>query len=60
VWEYKVVSPGELARMTSYKSVEAYLNELGGQGWELVTVLREDYSDGYIFRVVLYLKRLKA
>ncbi len=42
-WEYKVidtkdVSGGGIFKGKSRDSIEAYLNELGGQGWEIVNL----------------------
>jgi hypothetical protein len=53
-WEYKIVYvPG--ARMMSEKA----LNELGSQGWELVTFHQLNQEGGTIGAGNFYLKRLK-
>lgn len=40
VWEYKVARPLD-------KSPEAFMNELGAEGWELVEVLTGEQIDAY-------------
>jgi hypothetical protein len=42
-WEYKIIDTkdvpgGGILRGKSRDAIEAYLNELGGQGWEIVNL----------------------
>jgi hypothetical protein len=42
-WEYKIIDTkdvpgGEILKGKSRDAIEAYLNELGGQGWEIVNL----------------------
>ena len=42
-WEYRVISSkqiegGNWFKGKSREALESYLNELGGQGWEVITV----------------------
>lgn len=37
-WEYKVYTEVDLANLTEAKSLEASLNKLGEDGWELVAI----------------------
>ena len=48
-WEYKVLSTNDLpgggmlgAKARPREAIEAYLNELGGEGWEVVGI---DFTD---------------
>ena len=48
-WEYKLLSAIDVqsegwTKGRSRETLEAYLNTLGEQGWEMVTV---DFPDGY-------------
>jgi uncharacterized protein DUF4177 len=37
-WEYKVYKEVDLANLTDEKTLEAALNKLGDEGWELVAI----------------------
>ena len=42
-WEYKIIDSkdvpsGGLLRGRSREAIEGYLNELGGEGWEIVNI----------------------
>lgn len=48
-WEYKLLSAADVTtegfgKGRSREALEAYLNSLGDEGWEMVTV---DFPDGY-------------
>ena len=48
-WEYKLLSANDVqgegwGKGRSREALETYLNELGADGWELLTV---DFPDGY-------------
>jgi hypothetical protein len=48
-WEYKLISAQDVAGEGGFKgrtreTVEAYLNRLGAEGWEVINV---DFPDGY-------------
>ena len=49
-WEYKLISANDVAgdggglRGKARETVEAYLNNLGAEGWEVINV---DFPDGY-------------
>ena len=64
-WEYKwVVIPGSLRKMKVSEQREKvqsldYVNELGNQGWELVSV-EQSYPGSGISDYILFFKRPKA
>ena len=37
-WEYKVLSPGGMLKGIKPEGVESQLNELGQEGWEVVSI----------------------
>ena len=49
-WEYKLISANDVLgegggfRGKTRETVEAYLNSLGAEGWEVINV---DFPDGY-------------
>ncbi len=47
LWEYRVISLGTVWRGPSDETVEETLNELGMQGWEVVSVAY-DYRSGRV------------
>jgi hypothetical protein len=40
-WEYRVISAGSFWNMPKDEDLEALLNELGEQGWEVVNVFSQ-------------------
>lgn len=49
-WEYRIVSSKKAAggswyRRKSREALEAYLNELGAEGWELIGVDWNEFED---------------
>lgn len=55
-WEYRVIDITAQIAGRPGEKVEATLNELGQEGWELVSALRGNLMDP----TRLYLKRRKA
>jgi hypothetical protein len=49
--------PGEKRPRDSIESVEAFVDELGADGWELVTVVSGSNRDGIITKAVMFFKR---
>ena len=49
--------PGEKRQRQGMEKVEEYVCELGGQGWELVSVIDGTDHAGVITRAVLFFKR---
>ncbi len=59
-WEYKTIklgTTGFLGGNLDEAELDQGLNELGSQGWELVTALDTNQSQGATRDVVLILKR---
>ncbi|MEW6567321.1 MAG: DUF4177 domain-containing protein [Chloroflexota bacterium] len=52
-WEYRVVSFGGGLRSPKDEDLEAALNELGAEGWEVVGVTKRESS----YRLTLIAKR---
>ncbi|MCS6906508.1 MAG: DUF4177 domain-containing protein [Anaerolineales bacterium] len=50
-WEYRVLSVGSAWRGPRDEVLEEALNELGAEGWEVISVLAHDYGGGKV-RVV--------
>lgn len=61
MYEYKVVTinikPGFSKPTIPDSSIESRINELGKQGWELVNVVPNTGSYGYLYSHTLYFKR---
>lgn len=51
LWEYRVISLGGWWRGPSDEALEEALNELGAEGWEIISVMAQDYSNSKV-RVV--------
>lgn len=49
--------PGENKARDTMEGVEAYVNDLGREGWELVTAVNGSEHSGIITRAVLFFKR---
>mgnify|MGYP005831294551 CR=1 FL=1 len=49
--------PGEKKARDTMAGVEAYVNDLGREGWELVTAVNGSEHSGIITRAVLFFKR---
>ncbi len=62
-WEYKVYTEVELANLTDAKTLEAALNKLGDDGWELVAIKAVNETPAMVAKNKLHalfvLKRLK-
>lgn len=52
-----VLVPGERKARNTMEGVESYISQLGGEGWELVTVINGTSHDGNITRAILFMKR---
>lgn len=50
-WEYRVLSVGSVWRRLREEELEAVLNELGAEGWEVITISSQDSGGGKV-RVV--------
>jgi hypothetical protein len=48
---------GERRPRDGIESVQAYVDELGAEGWELVTVVSGSNRDGIITKAVMFFKR---
>jgi hypothetical protein len=51
--------PGEKKQRTTMEGVEDYINTLGAEGWELVTVVAGSEQTGIITRAVLFFRRMR-
>jgi len=49
--------PGEKKARDTMEGVEAYVNDLGREGWELVAVANGTERTGIITRAILFFKR---
>ncbi len=49
--------PGEKKARDTMEGVEAYVNDLGQEGWELVTAVSGSDHSGIITKAVLFFKR---
>jgi hypothetical protein len=62
-WEYRAISEADLLALTDEKTVEAGLNKLGEDGWELVAVRNTWYAAAAASKdklgVMYCLKRLR-
>src|SRR5688572_11016781 len=62
-WEYKVYTEVELANLSETKSLEASLNKLGDDGWELVAIRSSNETPAALAKkgssALFVLKRLK-
>lgn len=62
-WEYRAVPEADLVNLSDEKTIEASLNKLGNDGWELVAVRATYYAAAVAKQdkvgVVYFLKRLK-
>ncbi len=59
-WEYRIwVQPDDVNEISGKERIERELNDLGAQGWELVTVMWKKHSDRTSpdGRAIHYLKR---
>jgi len=54
-WAVQV--PGERRPRDSIEQVEAYVAELGTEGWELTSVVSGSNRDGIITKAVMFFKR---
>jgi len=52
-----VTVPGEPKARETKDAVEQYLNELGAEGWELVSAVTGSNRDGIMTKAVLFFKR---
>ena len=62
-WEYRVVSielPVSLHPHVPTDTIAAALDELGGEGWELVAVTDLCAASGFTYAVMATFKRLRA
>lgn len=50
-WEYRVFSMGKWWRSARDQELEEALNELGAEGWEVISVMARNYS-GETVRIV--------
>ena len=48
---------GEKKPRETMENVEKYMSELGGEGWEVVTVVSGSEQTGIITRAIVFLKR---
>lgn len=48
LWEYRVLSVGSLWRGPRQEELEAVLNELGAEGWEVITASWHDSGSGKV------------
>jgi hypothetical protein len=55
-----VAVPGEKKRRETQAEVEKYLDQLGVEGWELVSTVNGTDAAGIITRAVLFFKRALA
>jgi hypothetical protein len=62
-WEYKVYTEVELANLSDAKTLEASLNKLGDDGWELVAIRSSNETPAALAKkgssALFILKRLK-
>lgn len=62
-WEYRAIPEADLINLSDEKTLEAGLNKLGNDGWELVAVRPTYYAAAVAKQdkvgVVYFLKRLK-
>ena len=58
-WEYQTlkVKPSFWLGKVDNDDLRGQLNELGAQGWELVTVLDTNYGEGTTHEIVFVFKR---
>lgn len=49
--------PGEKKQRTTMEGVEDYINTLGTEGWELVSVVAGSEQTGIITRAVMFFRR---
>lgn len=49
--------PGEPKPRDTMDGVEAYVNDLGREGWELVTVINGSERSGIITRAIMFFRR---
>ena len=52
-----VTVPGEAKPRTTMEGVESHVNDLGKDGWELVSTLNGTDQHGVITRAILFMKR---
>lgn len=62
-WEYKVFTEVELANLSEAKTLEASLNKLGDDGWELIAIRSSNETPAALAKkgssALFVLKRLK-
>jgi len=51
--------PGEKKPRDTMDGVQAYVNDLGSEGWELVSVINGSDHSGIITKAILFFKRLR-
>jgi len=49
--------PGEQKERNTMEGVEAYINDVGAEGWELVSVISGSERSGIITKAILFFKR---
>lgn len=59
-WEYKVEKHTMGWKGFKYDAVEARLNDLGREGWEVLSTLAPSYGQGQAIEIVVVLKRAVA
>ncbi len=48
LWEYRVISLGRWWRGPGDEALEEALNELGAEGWEIISVMAQDYNNSKV------------
>ena len=56
-WQYQVVTYKLQWKGFDYTEVERQLNELGSQGWEMVSTIAPSFGAGQAIEIAVVLKR---
>ncbi len=56
-WQYKVVTYKLQWKGFDYATVEHELNQLGGEGWEMVSTIAPSFGAGQAIEIAVVLKR---